>query len=114
MNEPGYNVIRCKMCAIDVCIPKMEAGVSENKIRREIEKTNIGRVIRYTEIPWKYDSENKRILMHMEWNCEHAQYFQLKNRLEKGDNIKIVIDTLIWHIYKKDRETKTFWARGVK
>lgn len=101
------------MCAIDVCIPKMEAGVSENNIRTGIENTKIGKVIRYTEIPWKYDSENKRVLMNIEWNREHAQYDQLKNRLEKGDNIKIVIDTLIWHIYKKDRETKTVWARGV-
>ena len=101
------------MCAIDVCIPKMEAGVSENNIRTGIENTKIGKVIRYTEIPWKYDTENKRVLMNIEWNREHAQYDQLKNRLEKGDNIKIVIDTLIWHIYKKDRETKTVWARGV-
>ena len=101
------------MCAIDVCIPKMEAGVSENNIRTGIENTKIGKVVRYTEIPWKYDSENKRVLMNIEWNREHAQYDQLKNRLEKGDNIKIVIDTLIWHIYKKDRETKTVWARGV-
>jgi hypothetical protein len=101
------------MCAIDVCIPKMEAGVSENNIRTGIENTKIGKVVRYTEIPWKYDTENKRVLMNIEWNREHAQYDQLKNRLEKGDNIKIVIDTLIWHIYKKDRETKTVWARGV-
>ena len=90
----------------------MDSRVTETKIRSGIEKTNIGQVVRYTEIPWKYDDSNKRVLMCFEWNKEHEQYAQLKSRLDKGENIKIVDDTSIWHvyIYKQVEE----WRRGIK
>ena len=103
------------MCAIDVCIPKMEATVSEYKIRKGIENTKIGKVLRYTEIPWRYDSEIKRVLMNIEWNPAHEHYSLLKSRLENGENIKIVMDTLIWHVYKKGTDAgRKCWERGTK
>jgi hypothetical protein len=91
----------------------MKKSVSDNSIRTGIEKTKIGRVIRYTEIPWKYDSENKRVLMNIEWNELHVQFCELKKRLDDGDNIKIVIGTSIWYIYKNGRATNdSVWERG--
>ena len=86
-----------------ICIPKMDFRVSETKIRMGIENTKIGRVIRYTEIPWKHDHSNKRIMIGIEWNKEHLQYDQLKMRLENGDNMKIVNEMGdIWHLYKNE------------
>ena len=92
-----------------ICIPKMDSRVTENKIRSGIENTQIGHVIRYTEVPWKYDESTKRVLIWFEWNKEHAQYSQLRDRLDKGDNIKIVNDTVIWHVYIVEE-----WRRGIK
>ena len=92
---------------MNICIPKMDSRVSENNIRKGIEDTQIGHVIRYAEIP--YDETNKRVLMCFEWNKEHEQYNQLRERLNKGDNIKIVNDTVIWHVYIHKE-----WRRGTK
>jgi len=93
----------------NICIPKMDSRVTETKIRTGIENTQIGHIIRYTEIPWKHDDANKKVLMSFEWNKEHAQYNQLKERLDKGGNIKIVNDTVIWHVYIVEE-----WQRGFK
>jgi hypothetical protein len=88
----------------------MDSRVSETNIRSGIENTQIGHILRYKEIPWKYDDSNKKVLMYFVWNKEHDQYHQLRDRLDKGDNIKIVNDTVIWHvyIYKQVEE----WRRG--
>ena len=100
------------MCAIDICIPKMDARVTEMKIRKGIESKQIGKVTRYKELYWKNDSSNKRIMMCIDWNKEHSQYTQMRDRLEKGENIKIVNDTEIWHVYKNEQVSS--WQRGVK
>jgi len=92
----------------------MKSGVSENNIRKRIESTKMGRVISYTETPFKYDFDNKRVLMNIEWNQDHVQYNELKRRLESGDNIKIFLGTLVLFIYKDHRATnKDVWSRGL-
>ena len=55
--------------------------------------------------------------MYIEWNKDHTQYDQLNSRLEKGDNIKIVNDTAIWHVYKSNvrkQEIDLNWRKGLK
>ncbi len=95
----------------DICIPKMDAKVSEREVRIGIEKTKIGKVRQYKETPCTSDRSIKKILMSIDWNKEHAQYTQLKERLENGKSVKIVNDTVIWHIYKNNVE---LWTRGLK
>lgn len=107
----------CGSIKNNACIPKMNSCVSESQIRKGIENTNIGIVLAYTEILWKFDSSYKRIVMFIEWNKDHIQYDQMNSRLEKGDNIKIVNDTAIWHVYKSNvrkQEIENNWRKGLK
>lgn len=89
------------MCVNEICIPKMSVQVTDKIIKEGIEKQKIGRIKRYTEIAWKNDPTVKRILMTLEWNTKHSQYSQIQERLSNGQNIKIVNNMDIWHIYKR-------------
>ena len=86
----------------EICIPKMDSLVSEKTIRKGIENNNLGIIERYTEIPWKNDAKVKRILMNINWNKWHSQYSDIQERLSNGKNIKIVNNTDIWHIFKRE------------
>ena len=90
------------MCVNDICIPKMDSLVSEKTIRKGIENNNLGNIKRYTEIPWKYDSTVKRILMSIDLNKSHSQYMNIQERLSNGKNIKIVNNNNIWHVFKRE------------
>lgn len=90
------------MCVNEICIPKMDSQVSEKTIRVGIENLKMGNIRRYTEIPWKHDSTVKRILMSIDWNKSHSQYSSIQERLNNGKNIKIVNNTDIWHIFKRE------------
>jgi|LauGreStaDraftv2_3_1035109.scaffolds.fasta_scaffold348754_1 hypothetical protein len=83
---------------MDVCIPKVNAIISETEICHIIALSTLGEVIQYKEIPWKLDSHLwKRVLLKIKWNPNHHY---LKELLQTGKNIKIVYDQpWFWLIY---------------
>lgn len=83
----------------DVCIPKLNKGEMEEIIRNIIKDTNIGEIIQYREKVWKYDETKKRVIMRIAWNQEHAQYKDVKERLQNGKNVKIVKYPEIIHLF---------------
>jgi len=83
----------------DVCIPKLNKGEMEEIIRNIIEDTKIGEIIQYREKIWKYDQTKKRVIMRIAWNQEHAQYKDIKERLQTGKNVKIVKYPEIIHLF---------------
>lgn len=89
------------MSITEICIPKMDAEVTEKTIKEGIEKQKIGRIKKYTEIAWKNDPRVKRIIMTIDWNRAHSQFSQIQERLSSGQNIKILNNLDIWHVYKR-------------
>lgn len=73
-----------------VCIPKVEFSVHKDTILDTISKSQIGTITRYNEIPWIHDSKYKRILMKIRWNTGIASYPLLKDRIVRGEDIKLV------------------------
>jgi hypothetical protein len=83
-----------------ICIPKLEISAQENIVRMGINKTNIGEILSYKEIPWKNDPSHKRVLMYMRFNPGHDQYSTIKERLESGNAVHVVNYPTIYELFK--------------
>lgn len=85
---------------IGICIPKIDTTVSAEFIQRVWNQTHMGAILKYTELPWKQDPSNKRILMYIQWNENHPQSRTLKELLYSGKYITFVYSfPCIWKLY---------------
>ena len=83
-----------------LCIPKLYKTYKEMFVTKCIEQSKLGYVKRYTEIPWKYDETNKRVIFRIHWNQSNPYFAQNLERLNSGENIKLVFGyPQMWHIY---------------
>ena len=85
---------------IGICIPKINSEISMKYIQKVWNQTQMGDILKYTELPWKQDPTNKRILMYIQWNEQHPQSSTLKELLYSGKYITLVhAFPYIWKLY---------------
>lgn len=85
---------------ICLCIPKIEETIKSSYIQKQIQKTKMGLIKQYTELPWKHDPTHKRVLMRMEWNENHPQSAIFQEMLKSGKSISIVHEfPKVWKLF---------------
>ena len=73
-----------------ICIPRIERETSIEYIKKIFMKLHIGEIIKITETPLKSDTDYKRVFVKIKWNLLQPGSKYIHNRLNMGDNLKIV------------------------
>jgi hypothetical protein len=75
-----------------ICIPRIERDTSIEYIKKIFMKLQIGEIIKITETPLKSDNDYKRVFIKIKWNLLQPGSNYMHDRLNSGDNLKIVYE----------------------
>jgi hypothetical protein len=78
------------MSQTTICIPRLEAHVSNDYIRSVFSKLQLGEIKRITDMPLKNDRDYKRIFIQVVWNPRDPSAEYIYQRLRQGEDVKIV------------------------
>ena len=85
---------------IGLCIPKVDSLISSDFIRSKLKMCNLGRIRQYTELTWKNDPTQKRILIRIEWNTSLPHSVLWREQLRHGNPLRIVYEyPYEWKMY---------------
>ena len=75
---------------IGLCIPKVDSAMSSSFIKTKLSQCNLGPIKQYTELAWKNDPLQKRVLIRVDWNLNLAHSTLWQEQLSKGTPLRIV------------------------
>jgi len=75
-----------------ICIPRIERDTPIEYIKKIFMKLQIGEIIKITETPLKSDNDYKRVFIKIKWNLLQPGSNYIHDRLNSGDNLKIVYE----------------------
>ena len=75
-----------------LCIPRVDASVTIDYIKKKINGLNIGHIREIREIPLRNDPTHKRILMRFYWKEQNKRSLQLQRQMEELGSLKVVHD----------------------
>jgi len=78
------------MSQTTICIPRLEAHVSNDYIRSVFSKLQLGEIKRITDMPLKNDRDYKRIFIQVAWKPRDPSAEYIYQRLRQGEDVKIV------------------------
>ena len=85
---------------IGLCIPKVNTSISSSFIKSKLSHSNLGTIRQYTELPWKNDPTQKRILIRVNWNPNLTYSTLWQEQLRQGNPLRIVYQfPHEWKIY---------------
>ena len=85
---------------IGLCIPKVDISVSSSFIKYKLSQCNIGTIKQYTELPWRNDPSQKRILIRVDWNHRLTYSTLWQEQLHQGNPLRIIYQfPHEWQIY---------------
>ena len=83
-----------------LCIPKVHTSISSTFIKSKLSQCNFGTIKQYTELPWKNDPTQKRILIRVDWNKTLTYSTLWQEQLRQGNPLRIVYQfPNEWKIY---------------
>ena len=74
-----------------LCIPRMESKTSKEFILQTMNKLQIGRIEKITEIPLRNDPKHKRVIIKVRWTPSENTT-NILSRLENDQTIKVVYE----------------------
>jgi hypothetical protein len=75
-----------------LCIPRVPRNLTYKNFSQLIQKSQIGTVHQYREIPLKQDPSTKRILFKIKWNTDSSKTQKYIDMLANDKTIKLVYD----------------------
>jgi len=75
-----------------LCIPRVDASVPIDYIKKTINGLNIGHIRDIREIPLRNDPTHKRILMRFHWKEQNTRSLKLQRKMEELGSLKVVHD----------------------
>lgn len=75
-----------------LCIPRVDASVTIEYIKKKINSLNIGHIREIREIPLRNDPTHKRILMRFHWKENNRKSIHLQKQMEELGSLKVVYD----------------------
>ena len=75
-----------------LCIPRIPSNVSQREFTHLIERTQIGHVQQYREIPLKQEPSSKRVIFKVKWNQENPNLIQYQQFIKQEKTLKLVYD----------------------
>lgn len=75
-----------------MCIPRVEATMTIDYIKKKINSLNVGYIRHIREIPLRTDPTHKRILMRFHWNENNDKSNLLQKQMEELGSLKVVYD----------------------
>ena len=73
-----------------LCIPRVDASVMIEYIKKKINGLNIGHIREIREIPLRNDPTHKRILMRFYWKEQNSRSLELQRQMEELGSLKVV------------------------
>lgn len=74
-----------------LCIPRMETKTSKDFILQTMNKLQIGKIEKITEIPLRNDQKHKRVIIKVRWTPSENTS-NILSRLENDQTIKVVYE----------------------
>jgi hypothetical protein len=77
---------------IIICIPRIEASISNDYVSRVFTKLRIGAVQKVTDVPLRSDNEYKRMFLKIKWDLSQENGAIIYNLLKSGNTANIVYE----------------------
>jgi len=74
-----------------LCIPRMETATSKEFILQTVNKLQIGKIEKITEIPLRNDPKHKRVIIKIKWTPSENTT-NILSRLENNQTIKLIYE----------------------
>jgi hypothetical protein len=75
-----------------ICIPRIEAKISNDYIYTVFTKLKIGSIEKITDVPLRSDKEYKRVFIKLRWDYSLENGNMIYNYLKSGETVKVVYE----------------------
>ena len=87
MHNGGVN-----MEDIKICIPRIDASISNEYIFKIFTRLKIGDIQKITDIPLRSDNDYKRVFIKVRWDMNQSNSEYMYTRLRSGETVKVVYE----------------------